>query len=171
MHTLRIDLPLLLPEVPDARDACVARLQALLSPRRGILRTHVREVDGKPELCLHYDPALISGEEVRQLARAAGADVHARVGHHLVALRVVAGEDAGRRIEQTLSAIDGVLAVSVNLPAERARIEFDRERVTTGAIDQAIRDLRFGAEEAAPPPAPPLSWYRPNPRNDPYPVA
>lgn len=162
MHTLRIDLPLLLPELPDARDACVARLQALLSPRRGILQTHVREVDGKPELCLHYDPALISGEQVQQLARAAGADVHARIGHHLVALRAVAGEDAGRRIEQTLSAIDGVLAVSVSLPAERARIEFDRERVTTSALDRAIRDLHFGAEEAAPPPAPPLSWYRRN---------
>ena len=68
MHTLRIDPPLLLPEVPDERGACVARLQALLSLRRGILQTHVRDVDGKPELCLHYDPALISGEEVRQLA-------------------------------------------------------------------------------------------------------
>ncbi len=164
MHTLRIDLPLLLPELPDARDVCVARLQALLSPRRGILQTHVREVDGKPELCLHYDPALISGEEVRQLAKAAGADVHARVGHHLVALRAVAGEDAGRRIEQTLSAIDGVLAVSVNLPAQRARVEFDREQVSTGSIEQAIRDFGFGAEGVVRPaaPVPSESWYRRN---------
>jgi Cd2+/Zn2+-exporting ATPase len=162
MQKLRLDLPLLLPELPDLRDACVARLQALLSPRRGVLRTHVRQVDGRSELCVHYDAALITGEEVKQLAHAAGAEVHARVGHYLIPLRAVAGEDAGRRIEQTLSRIDGVLAVSVNLPAQRARIEFDRERLETGAIDKAIRDLGFSAEEAALPPAPPLNWYRRN---------
>ena len=62
MAKQRIDLPLLLPDLPDVRDACVARLQALLTPRRGVLRTHVRGRDGRPELCVHYDPALISGE-------------------------------------------------------------------------------------------------------------
>ena len=162
MPKLRIDLPLLLPDVPDVRDACVARLQALLTPRRGVLRTHVRGREGRPELCVHYDPALITGEDVRRLATAAGADIHARVGHYVVPLRAVAAQDAGRRIEQTLGAIDGVLAVSVNLPAQRARVEFDRERTATAAIDQAIRDLGFTADAVAKPSAPPLPWYRRN---------
>ena len=162
MKKLRIDLPLLLPDVPDLRDACVARLQSLLTPRRGVLRTHVRGGGNRPELCVHYDPALITGEDVRRLAAAAGAEIHGRVGHYIVPLRAVAGEDAGRRIEQTLSAIDGVLAVSVNLPAQRARVEFDRERATTQAIDEAIRDLGFTADVVAKPPAPPLPWHRRN---------
>ena len=162
MQKLRIDLPLLLPDVPDLRDACVARLQALLTPRRGVLRTHVRGGDRRPELCVHYDPALISGEDVRQLAKSAGAEIHARVGHYVIPLRAVAGEDAGRRIEQTLGAIDGVLAVSVNLPAQRARVEFDRERTATAAIDQAIRDLGFTGDAVAKPSAPPPPWYRRN---------
>lgn len=103
MSTLRIDLPLLLPDLPDARDACVSRLQAQLAPRKGIITTHVRTHDSGPEFCLHYDPSLISGEEVRQLAKSAGAEVHGRFGHHIVALRAIAGEDSGRRIEETLS--------------------------------------------------------------------
>jgi Cd2+/Zn2+-exporting ATPase len=162
MAKLRIDLPLLLPDLPDLRDACVARLQALLSPRRGVLRTHVRSGTSRPELCVHYDPAVISGEDVRQLARSAGAEVHARVGHYVLPLRAVAGEDAGRRVEQTVGAIEGVLAVSVNLPAQRARVEFDRERTTTAAIDEAIRDLGFTAHTIPKPPAPPPPWYRRN---------
>lgn len=165
MKTLRISLPLLLPDLPDARDACVARLQALLSPRRGILATHIPNSSSTPELCVHYDPALISADEVRGLAHAAGADVHARVGHRVIALRAVAGEDAGRRIEQILSAIDGVLAASVNLPAQRARVEFDRERVAIDAIDDAIRSLGFSVEVAPEKAAPPTareSWYRRN---------
>jgi len=163
MNTLRIELPLILPDLPDARDECIARLQALLAPHKGIGRTHVRRAGGVPEFCLHYDPSLISGEEVRQLVEAAGARVHARFGHVIVPLKAIAGEDAGRRIEDAIGAIDGVLAVSVNLPAQRARIEFDREQVGAGAIEKAIADLGFettatptAQEEAA------QSWYRRN---------
>ncbi len=39
--TLRLDVPLLLPEVPDARDACVTRLEALIDAQRGIGRTRL----------------------------------------------------------------------------------------------------------------------------------
>ena len=165
MPVVRLDLPLLLPDVPDARDACVSRLQALLSPRRGIRQAHVRESGGKAELCLHYDPSLISVDEVRRLAAAAGVEVSGRVGHHVVALRAVASEDAGRRIEEALRTIAGVLEVSVNLAAQRARVEFERERVTVAALEQVIRDLGFTAERvpvagAKTPPA--ESWYRRN---------
>lgn len=162
MQKLRIDLPRLLPDVPDLRDACVARLERLLSPRRGVLRTHTREEDGRPELCVHFDPELISGAEVEQLAKTAGAEIHARFGHYVVPFRAVAAEDAGHRIEQTLSAIHGVLAVSANLAAQRVRVEFDRQQTTPAAIDQALQDLGFGAAEAPPPMAAPVSWYRRN---------
>lgn len=44
---IRIELPLLLPEIPDARDACVRRLRELLSRRRGITTMQVVEGDGR----------------------------------------------------------------------------------------------------------------------------
>lgn len=58
----RIDLPVLLPEVPDERDACVARLQAILQNKPGTLRTHIvcEEPDARPMLCLHFDPSVVS---------------------------------------------------------------------------------------------------------------
>ena len=40
-HTVRLDLPLILPHIEDDQDECVARLVALLEARNGIERVHV----------------------------------------------------------------------------------------------------------------------------------
>ena len=118
MKTVRIDLPLLLPDIPDARDACVKRLQDLLTRRRGVTETHVVEDGTTAILCLHYDPDVITLDGVEELARAAGAEVRERYGHRVWPVRAVAGEDAGRRIEDRLRTVEGVLAVSANLAAQ-----------------------------------------------------
>jgi Zn2+/Cd2+-exporting ATPase len=38
---LRLDLPLVLPDIPDTRDACVGRVVGLLAGRPGIGEAHV----------------------------------------------------------------------------------------------------------------------------------
>ena len=139
MTSTRIALSLLLPDVPDARDACVARLTSLLLESRGITHVHVAAGDGRPpSLCLHYDPALITLAQVERTADAAGTKVTGRFGHALIGLRVVAGEDAARRVEEFLGTVDGVLAASVNLAAQTARVEFDRERTSLERIERAL---------------------------------
>jgi Zn2+/Cd2+-exporting ATPase len=139
MKHVRIELPILLPEIPDARDACVRRLQELLNQRRGITKTHVVEDNGATLLCLHYDPDVITLDKVQRLAEAAGAEVRERYGHRVWPIRAVAAEDAGRRIEDTLMAIDGVLAVSANLAGQVVRVEFERARLRPENIDEALR--------------------------------
>ena len=69
-ETLRLDLPLLLPEVPDARDACVHRLTESLETREGVERAHIRDTeDGRgAELCIHYDPGVLPLARIRQIA-------------------------------------------------------------------------------------------------------
>lgn len=163
---VRIDLPVLLPDLPDTKDACVKRLLALISPRPGIQKVHVRAEADPPELCVHYDPQVVSLAEVQRLAIAAGAQVQERYGHGVWQLRAISGEDAGKLIEDTLKSVDGVLSVSVNLPAQVARVEFDRTRFQAAAVDAAIRDLGFSpAIEPAGAPAaqsPQASWYMRN---------
>jgi len=41
-----LDIPVLLPEVPDAADACVGRLVSTLSAKPGVERAHVLPADG-----------------------------------------------------------------------------------------------------------------------------
>ena len=143
MKHVRIELPILLPEIPDARDACVRRLQALLSQRRGITKTHVVEDGGAALLCLHYDPDVITLDNVEQLAQAAGAEVRERYGHQVVSIRAVAAEDAGRRIEDTLMAVNGVVTASANLAGQVVRIEYERARFRPEDADRALRAAGF----------------------------
>ena len=165
-RSVRIDLPLLLPDLPDTRDACVNRLIALISPRAGIQKVHVRTEVNPPELCAHYDPQIVSLADVQRLATAAGAQIQERYGHGVWQLRAISGEDAGRRIEDALASVDGVLSVSVNLAAQTAGVEFDRRRFQPAALDAAIKDLGFSpvATPTTPPlaKAAPASWYSRN---------
>ena len=169
---VRLDLPLLLPDVQDLRDRCVARLVSLLEGRDGVEQVHV--VDGSSDgsreiassattttrekgsgaqvgakLCLHYDPARLSLAQVGELARFAGAEVSNRFGHAVVAFRMVGAEDDGQRLEQALCDTPGVTAASVNFAAQFARVEFDRTIVDAGTINQRLREL--GAVPAAAP--------------------
>jgi Zn2+/Cd2+-exporting ATPase len=143
----RIDLPVLLPEVPDAKDACVGRLESMLREVPGVLETHVVDAEGGDRLCVHFDPGMITLAEVERRAEAAGADVTRRYGHVVLPIRAVDGEDAGRRIEDTLLDTEGVLVASVNLPAQRVRVEFDRDVVSRHRIEHVLTDMGYAVGE------------------------
>ena len=147
---LTIELKLLLPDVPDTRDACVRRLEALIGRERGITRAHIIETDGEAaSFCVHYDPQVVPLAQVDRLARAAGARVSEQFGHVTIPVRVVGAEDAGRTIEKTLCALPGVISASVNQAAGQARIEFDRRGITLSRIEAAVNEMGYAAGAAA----------------------
>ena len=156
VKSIRVDLPLLLPEVSDARDACVHRLQILLSPRRGVTRTHIAEEGGRTVLCVHYDPDILTVDDVRHLAQSAGAEVTEKYGHRVWSLRAIAAEDASRRIENALGGIEGVIAASVSLPAQIVRVEFERARFHPERVEETLRDIGIAPMTKT---EPRRSWY------------
>ena len=86
---LKLELPLVLPDLPDARDDCVRTLVRMLRTKEGILGAHVDTAGtGKPvQLCLHYDPRLVSLTRVRELAVAVRVDAHEALGNKRAAVR------------------------------------------------------------------------------------
>jgi Cd2+/Zn2+-exporting ATPase len=158
-RTVRLDLPLLLPDVKDRRDACVARLVRLLERRDGVQSVHVVEPgelpadeppnhDGSPaaaadgpQLCLHYDPERLTLQQVTALAHTAGAGVTDRYAHVVVPFHAVGTEDEGRRLEDALRSLPGVSAAAVNFAGQVARVEFDRRRVDRAAIETRLREI------------------------------
>ena len=72
---LRLDIPLVLPDVSHAADACVARLMDELNGRDGIEQVHVTGLqDGGPaQLCVHFDADVLSLRRIRELIVSAGA--------------------------------------------------------------------------------------------------
>ncbi|MEQ1854942.1 MAG: heavy metal translocating P-type ATPase [Longimicrobiales bacterium] len=148
-RTVRTDLRLLLPDVPDARDACVERLRSQLGQEKGILNAHVVP-GGSPDtalLCIHYDADVVSLPDVERGAARAGAVVTAGYGHVVLPLRAIDGEDAARRIEAGLRRLDGVLEASVSLPAQLARVEFDRDGIDADAIRSELRSMGYAEQE------------------------
>lgn len=148
--TIRMDLPLLLPHISDTNDACVSRMMALVTAQDGITDVHIAADGNTPALCFHYDPNTISLAQVERLAQSAGAQVTSQFGHTLLRLRVIGGEDSARRIEDGLHGVSGVLAASVNLPAQQARVEFDRSTTSEAEIVAALQILGVGVVAPAP---------------------
>ena len=160
-RSTRLDLPLLLPEMPDVRDACVARLIRLLERRDGVRSAHVvlpgdssdaepplheatedgapSPASSEPQLCLHYDPDRLTLGQVTALARAAGADVTGRYAHVVIPFHRVGTEDEGPRLEDHLRALPGVVSAAVNVAGQVARVEYDRRRVDQAAIEAHLR--------------------------------
>ena len=160
-RSTRLDLPLLLPEVQDARDACVARLVRLLQRRPGVARVHVveagqpvpaddaapaaagaaREIATESQLCLHYDPERLTITQVSALARLAGAEVTDRFGHVVIPVRMVGTEDDDRRVAAGLCALPGVTTAAVSVAGQVARVEYDCRRIDRAAIEAELREL------------------------------
>ncbi|RYG41348.1 heavy metal translocating P-type ATPase, partial [bacterium] len=138
----RIDLGLLLPEAPDASDACIARLTGALEHTRGVEKAHVVEEAGATSLCLHYDAAVVTLAQVERTARQTGAEITSRYGHATFPLRLIDGEDAVRRVEGALRAAPGVLNASASLPAQIVRVEWDRTQIDGAKIERTLEELR-----------------------------
>lgn len=169
--TFRVDLPLILPEVGDAQDECVARLISLLEARDGVSRVHVvragnafpddavaadkrigapdaAPLQTEPQLCLHYDPERLTIAKLTSLIHLAGAEVRQTYGHAMFAFRAIGSEDDGQRIEDELRSLPGVTSASVSFPAQVARVEFHLDQIDRVEIERRMRGFGLVLSEA-----------------------
>lgn len=137
---LRLDLPLVLPDIHGTDDPCVKRLQDKLAGRPGIDEAHVTGVEeGKPQLCVHYDPDVISLGRLRELVQSEGLALTDRFAHVLGRVNLPTHARHSQRIAEQLRSLDGVIEADVS-PGGVVRIEYDRS-----AIDEAKLKARLTA--------------------------
>ncbi|OQW36240.1 MAG: ATPase [Nitrospira sp. SG-bin1] len=150
----RIEIALLLPAVPDARDTCVQRLGHLLRAKEGIEATHLPDMKdkGSDHICIHYDPERLSIGEVRDLARRAGVELDKRFGHLLLKSAPMHARQA-RTVESRARQIAGVLEAAAS-PAGVLRIEFDRQAADEQAIRAGLQKIGVRILEQAKPRTP-----------------
>ncbi len=137
----RIEIALLLPTVPDARDACLQRLGELLRANDGIETAHVPDRNGKASdnICIHYDSNRLSIGKVRELARRAGAELEQRFGHLMLKTEPMYARQS-RMVESRAKQINGVLEAATS-PAGLLRIEYDRRVTDEAAIRTAVQKI------------------------------
>jgi len=147
--TVQLDIPLLLPEIEDSRDACVAHLENTLINRTGILHVHVKHEDEPAQLCLHYDPNLVSLTAVRRLAQQAGSDISQRYRHESIPFSGMDVADAAGALTRALRELPGMLHASVNYAAGLAFVAYDSQKVNRAAIELEIRRQGYLTMDAA----------------------
>ncbi len=140
--TLRLDIPLLLPEVEDAGDRCLETLERELLRHKGIFQAHVR-TGHPPQLCIHYDPNLISLRDVEQLAKRTGSRFTSRYRHERIPFDSQVSADAANALALALEDLPGMLHASVNPAAGLVFAAWDTTRLQRQHIEHTMRKLGF----------------------------
>lgn len=141
--TIELEIPVLLPGVETEDDACLARLETALQNQKGLNRAHLERDKQPVALCLHYDPNVTSLADVKRLAERAGAGIVNRYHHELLTVEGMDCSDCVRVIEHGVGRVDGVLAVNVNYPLEKLRVEYDARKTSRDAIEKRVRGLGY----------------------------
>lgn len=136
---LQLELPRLLPDVPDAEDPCIRRLSESLRGRPGVKRTHVTErARGKSAtLCVHYEPDKADANRLRKVARATGRRLTEHIGHTTGKAWPIENAQRAQKVAGKLRQIDGVVEAKVT-PGGRIRVEHDRKRIAEKEIRGAL---------------------------------
>ncbi|MDH2240152.1 heavy metal translocating P-type ATPase [Pigmentiphaga sp. GD03639] len=139
---LELDIPVVLPEVPDSTDACVSRLVSTLSTKLGVDRVHVlaAENSSPAKLCIHYDPAIVPLARIRELAQVAGAEISARFGHALWQVEGISHQRRANTVSERVRAIAGVVEASASSTGQ-VHVEFDREKTSEQHILEVMATL------------------------------
>ncbi len=140
---VEIAVPLLLPEVQDARDVCLDRIQANLRSHRGILNTHLHADHQPVDLCIHYDPNLVSLPAVQRIAETAGSELRDGYHHAEIPFTGLDSADSAMILAQELENLPGMLHASVSYAAGAAFVAYDTSALSLEQIERVMQT--FGA--------------------------
>lgn len=137
--TLRLELPVLLPESADACQRCINALTDVLRARPGVADVHVVAGEaGEGALCIHFDSDQLPLGQLRAFALQAGAAIRDLNGHFRFQLGGGAHARSARRIAADLRAMRGVIRAEVG-PTGRGFVEFDRRKTDGPQLQTLVR--------------------------------
>ena len=140
-ETIKLDIPLILPDLEDERDGCLEFLDTFMQDKRGILRSHVAREQDPAVLCVHYNPNLVTLQSVRRLAIDAGSDLSGRYRHERIPFEGMANADEADVLTNSLNRLPGILHASTNYAAGLVFVAYDSQILSRGRIEQEIRRL------------------------------
>lgn len=122
---------------------CVATVERNLKKVNGVASATVNL--SSERATIEFDPGLAGLDDLVGRIRKAGYDVAA--GEADLAIRRLSDDNDARRLEKNLAGLSGVLAASVNLAAERARVRYIPTVISQAELRQAVAKAGFEAVE------------------------
>lgn len=147
---LRLELPLLLPEIDDVADSCVSRLVDNLNAREGVDNAHVVPAagDAPARLCVHYDPERLSLTRIREIAQSEGGKITERYGHLRWRVDGLSNQRRARTVADRLRSAEGIVEAEASV-AGVVHVDFDRETITEDQIKSLLKDMGVGIQAAS----------------------
>lgn len=116
--------------------ACAARVEKALLNLQGVDAASVNALSGKA--MVKYDAHRVPLEALHQAIEKAGYQVRLPVAHATLHIAGMTCAACSARVEKALATLDGVSAVTVNLPGEMARIRYNPELVEPVQLENAV---------------------------------
>ncbi|WP_031428515.1 heavy metal translocating P-type ATPase [Flavimarina sp. Hel_I_48] len=150
MKKLQLKIPVILPQVPNEKDACVKRLIKELEAEEGLEKVHIadEQADSVPQLCFHYDPDIISIDRIQSLAERTGAEITEKYGHLLIEVNGIRHTRQARTIEKSLLAIEGVLEASATAGG-LIRLEYDKRETNLEEISARLEKENLKVDKSS----------------------
>ena len=150
MKKLQLKIPVLLPQVPNEKDACVKRLIKELEAEEGLEKVHIadEQADSVPQLCFHYDPDIISIDRIQSLAERTGAEITEKYAHLLIEVNGIRHTRQARTIEKSLLAIEGVLEASATAGG-LIRLEYDKRETNLEEISARLEKENLKVDKSS----------------------
>lgn len=144
---VEIAVPLLLPGQKDC-EACIDRLQTRLQAHKGIIHTHLHTDHEPVDLCIHYDPNLVSLAAVKRIAETAGAELRNGYQHEEIPFTGLNTADAGITLAHEVESMEGMLHASVSYAAGLTFVAYDKKVLTLEQVQRTMQ--RLGARLVTP---------------------
>jgi len=142
MQKTKLALNIILPQVPDERDACVQRIIDTMQAHKGVQQAHVVGSGAEAQLCFHYNPDVISIAQVEAQAREAGAAITQQFGHLLLEVKAFREMNEATGLETQLRKLPGIVSASVSA-AGIIRVEYDQRQATEKVVTDLLEDARL----------------------------
>jgi len=154
---LELDIPLLLPGIENDEDGCLDRLEGALQNHRGVLKIHLHRDHDPVQLCFHYDPGVITIDDLRRIAQRAGVGITKRYHHEVIPVEGMDCSDCALVLEHSLGRLEGVLDVSVSYVGQTINVEYDARHVNRRRLERRVHQLGYRVQVEGVP-----RWYQEN---------
>jgi Cd2+/Zn2+-exporting ATPase len=109
----------------------------------GIHRAHRSEHNSPKEICLHFDPSVLSSHEVQRFAELESGKLKKQFSHAVIPIDGMDCSDCAFVLKHSLEHEDGVMKLEVSFTEQLMRIEFDTQQISQNAIENQIRRLGY----------------------------
>jgi P-type Cu+ transporter len=122
---------------------CVATIERSLKKENGVQTSSVNLSNERATV--EFDPAVVSISKLVNRIERAGYGI--ATGEADLAIKRLSDNNDARRLEKSLSVLEGVLEVQVNIATERARVKYVPTITSQAEIRQAVASAGFEAVE------------------------